>query len=45
MVGAKGIIIIVDSIDNAMTPYGDYSDSTFLVFMVEGSKAKELLLP
>jgi hypothetical protein len=34
MLGAKGVIIIVDSIDNAMTPYGDYSDSTFLVFMV-----------
>lgn len=38
-VGAKGIIILNDDLDEAIEPYGDYSDNTFLVFVAKKSSA------
>lgn len=32
-VGAKGVIILSQNLDQAFDPYGDYNDRTFLVFM------------
>lgn len=34
-VGAKGVIIVNEELDHAMDPYGDFSDTTFLVFFAE----------
>lgn len=42
-VGAKGVIITNEDIDNAMNPYGDYKDNTFLVFFADSDFAEDLL--
>ncbi len=34
-IGAKGLIILNDDLDDAIEPYGDYSDNTFLVFVAK----------
>lgn len=43
-VGAKGVIITNKDIDDAMDPYGDFSDATFLVFIAQSEFADDLLL-
>ena len=43
-VGAKGVIIVNEELDHAMDPYGDFSDTTFLVFFAESQDADDLLL-
>lgn len=44
-VGAKGVILLNDNLDNAFDPYGDFSDNTFLVFIAISAESKKLLKP
>lgn len=38
--GAKGLIIIDDSLNGADDPYSTYEDETFLVFLTRGESEK-----
>lgn len=43
-VGAKGVIVLSEELDHVNDPYGDQSDSTFLVFIAKASETKKVLL-
>lgn len=43
--GAKGLIILTDNLDDAIQPYGDYSDNTFLVFIANSVEGQQLIVP
>lgn len=44
-IGAKGVIILTKNLDHSVHPYGDYTDSTFLVFIADFNTAKSKLSP
>lgn len=43
--GGKGIVMLTTELSNAISPYGDFSDNTFLVFVADANIAKSKLLP
>lgn len=44
-VGAKGVIFLTDTDEHSFTPYGDFSDLTFLVFIAAPKEADPLIIP